>query len=373
MSIEPLLFSHIATPYRCYPGDRLNFSTRVEFLETFAKDNLAKEPLRLEVDLPIALQVASIEIIYNDQQGNVITLNHANKELIRLSDTLNHHHQTCRWKIEPIVGQFDIEIYTQVSSDIIYNFHQRLLVPNDEIGTNSEADTLSLTSLARLKAITTGAILHEQEIGIVISRQAALLHYLPAIYEQDTYLNQFLMLIESFTKPIQQQIGQMEHFLDPLLTPKEHIPWLASWFDWEFEEDWHSERQALKQERQEEWQRRMIPALWKIHRLRGTEEGLQLYLQEYLGLSEKNVKIQSYPLHGLKLGKDAKLGKGIALYSQARQPHSFSISLTLPLHLASIPNADALIKSKVRQIVAREKPAHTSLADVIVEFESLMM
>ena len=181
------------------------------------------------------------------------------------------------------------------------------------------------------------------------------LNHLPALYEQDEFMGRFLMLFESFWRPISQQIAAVHNYLDPGLTPPNFLPWLAGWFDMSLDDQWD-----------EDQQRELIKSLIWLFRRRGTRAALQRTLEI---LTREPVEIVERRAKNLTLGKSARLGIGVAL-GTANQPHMFTVRLRLrplpaPAGLEGDAAASALVRQEkkrrdlIEQIIEAGKPAHT--------------
>lgn len=204
----------------------------------------------------------------------------------------------------------------------------------------------------------------DQEIlEILVSDRAAYLNYLPALYAQDDFMNRFLMLFESFWRPIEQRIDDMHHYLDPQLTPARFLPWLASWFRLSVE----------SQEWTEAKQRRLLSSIIWLYRKRGTKHALQEYLEILTG---NPVEIFEHRAKDFRLGASARLGVGIALGS-GNMPFTFGVRVRLdPYTRPEGLSEDEWQREKrrweearrklIHELIAEEKPAHTSFT---VEFE----
>lgn len=193
-----------------------------------------------------------------------------------------------------------------------------------------------------------GAVLAQSTIEIIIRTKGRYLKYLPAFYEQDEFMGRFLMLFESFWKPIETQIDTMSYYFDPGLTPTDLLPWLASWLDLEFTAEWPEDRF-----------RELLDWAVALHRRRGTKWALQKHLELYTG---RQAIITENRLSDFILGDEARLNSGIAL-GPGNRPHTFSVTLYLP-PIAVSDKAEQQRREKVRRrtiesIIEMQKPAHT--------------
>jgi len=170
--------------------------------------------------------------------------------------------------------------------------------------------------LCRAAALNEGGeTIFEHEIRLKVNRMANSFRYLPEIYRRDDFLNRFLMLLESFWKPISRQIDQVDCYFDPHLTPSVFLPWLASWFGLEMESGVPEERR-----------RDLIAMIMPIYGQKGTRQTLSTLLSLYSG---GEVRIVEYLDENFVLGKDSHLGYQIALGTRNR-PHSFDVFMKVP-------------------------------------------
>jgi phage tail-like protein len=113
------------------------------------------------------------------------------------------------------------------------------------------------------------------------------LNYLPAIFHDDPFLGKFLLAFETVLSQappdhpaaLETLIAQSHIYLKPLVSggdngraPQSFLPWLAGWVALTLREDWD-----------EEVQRKFIREVVTLYRQRGTKAGLTRLLQIYLG------------------------------------------------------------------------------------------
>ena len=84
-----------------------------------------------------------------------------------------------------------------------------------------------------------------RSIDLAVKSNADYMRFLPEVYVYDDFVNRFLMMFETFWKPINQQISQVENYFDPDLTPEAFLPWLASWVGMHIDESFPKERIRL--------------------------------------------------------------------------------------------------------------------------------
>jgi len=166
--------------------------------------------------------------------------------------------------------------------------------------------------------------------------KSSYIQYLPALYQDDKFMGQFLMIFESIMKPIENSVDSLELYFDPQMTPESILPWLASWLDLALDQTWPMERR-----------RQLVKHSAELYRWRGTRRGLSKYLKIYTGIVPK---ITEY-IPGMRLHSDTKLGIDTKLGSSGRG-HHFTVSLELGAN-------DDVNDDTVRAIIDAQKPAHT--------------
>ena len=188
----------------------------------------------------------------------------------------------------------------------------------------------------------------QQTLALAVAAQGAYLRFLPALYTSDDLMGRFLMLFESFWKPIEGQISTIDAYFDPRLTPANMLPWLASWMDMLLDERWAEPAQRL-----------LLSRVASLYRKRGTRAGLTEYLEIFTGQMPLIIERRA---DNFKLGT-THLGQAVAL-GRDNAPHSFGVTLTLPPVQAKDENERARKERDRRRmietIIEAEKPAHTS-------------
>jgi phage tail-like protein len=196
--------------------------------------------------------------------------------------------------------------------------------------------------------------LSSKEIRVAVLGKGNYLQYLPEIYENDDFISRFLMLFESFWKPINQQIDQVENYFDPDLTPPAFIPWLSSWLGMPIDESLPLERM-----------RALLKSAMMLFQCRGTFQALKTYLEVY---TAGDVTIVERRAANFVLGPAAELGMEIAL-GRDNQPHSVQINLRVAeSELSRTKYSRETYQHKIMDIVKTLIPAHV-LFDVNCMFE----
>ena len=64
-----------------------------------------------------------------------------------------------------------------------------------------------------------------------IKTRGSYLEYLPAVYRDDKFMGQLLLIFESILEPVENTADNLALCLDPRITPDPLLPWPASWLD----------------------------------------------------------------------------------------------------------------------------------------------
>lgn len=155
--------------------------------------------------------------------------------------------------------------------------------------------------------------------------ESSAMRYLPPCYQDNLFLQRFLLIFESVLEPVEQIIDQINLYFDPRTAPADLLPWLASWFDLTLDKSWSVEQH-----------RRLIESAAELYRWRGTRRGLSDYLAIYTGAP---------PL----------------IYEPGDGPGRLT---DLPAHtflvIVEVENPALVNEALLKQIIAAQKPAHTS-------------
>lgn len=174
---------------------------------------------------------------------------------------------------------------------------------------------------------------------------SSLMQYLPAIYQDDPFLGQFLLAFEkillgredgvALPQPgLEHTIANISGYLDPLRAPEAFLPWLSSWTAFTLRAD-------LDLAKQREFLANIIP----LFRWRGTKK----HLQELL-------KIFTISVPDIVESPD--------------RPHHFSVTIALPpqLNTAVVTRQVAIANA----LIVMAKPAHTSF-ELKIDFPTMVV
>ena len=311
-SHETLAVAHVAEPHQRYPGDPLNFFTRVE-----VKEPVAGYVLRVLVPAGLTLDDYSTP-------GTTLMA----PRVVRWPEG----HQTVTW-----------EWTDSLEAGTAHEYR---------VGTTVETHPLPTVLMSHAYLERTGALEDErlqESTAVEIETQSRWLQHLPALYDNDPLMGRFLMLFESFWGPIDDQIRQLHYLFDPRTTPSDLLPWLAAWLDLTLDTRWPEAKR-----------RELIRHAVHLYRTRGTRRGLVDFLTLYTNVQPEIVEHRA---HNFRLGNDTRLGQGVALGTK-NAPHTFTVTLSLP---ALTTKESQLRRQMIEQIIETEKPAHTAYELIIEE------
>jgi phage tail-like protein len=155
-------------------------------------------------------------------------------------------------------------------------------------------------------------------------------------------MGRFLLIFESIMKPLENTIGNLNLYFDPLLTPEPLLLWLSSWLDLALDPNWSIERR-----------RELVRHCVELYRWRGTKRGLS----EYLRICTGTVPEISEHVLGMRLDHETKLGIDTKLGSSGAG-HHFTVTLDLK-------EGESISTETINAIIESQKPAHTAYTLVI--------
>jgi phage tail-like protein len=267
--------SLIVDRYNCYPGELLTLSIRFTCPQDAAAKLLLILPRVMNVesfDLPAGVPEQTLSLVERDQEL-ILTLP---------LHTYFNPEQVYEIRFRARVNTFYIDQFLLVRTDLLDGNNQTLA---------SEA------------------------LQVAVFSKGKYLRFLPEIYESDEFLGRFLMLIESFWKPVSQQIDQIDVYFDTDLTPSVFIPWLASWVGLPMDNFLPLERVRV-----------LLKNAMILNQCRGTRQALKMYLEIYTSGSVEIVEKRS---RNFVLGQKSNLGVDIAL-GKDNQPNSILINIKIP-------------------------------------------
>lgn len=188
---------------------------------------------------------------------------------------------------------------------------------------------------------------------MVVSSQR-LIQALPAIYQDDPFLKQFLQSFEAIllgsnqpvepeTEGLETKIAKIATYFDPDQTPKEFLQWLSGWVALSLRDDWD-----------EAAQRRFISRIVSLYQKRGTKAGLEDLLKTYTNV--EGVNVIEFTQNGFEVGNQNASTVGINTFVGGAPPFYFQVAMVLDTF-----DTDLLQRKEqiARAIVDQEKPAYT--------------
>jgi len=311
-----LNLSHAADFYNRYPGEVLNLNTRLQIGGAGRKAKLEKASLW--VSLPGDCELIDFQI--------------ADETAVLSSGVRSIDGEHAVWQLAPLPADGKPR-----------EFVTRLRVLRPEY-------THPVSSSAVLRDAD-GHELAGETTRVMLKLEGEYIRYLPEIYGSDDLMIRFLMLFESFWKPIDRQVRQVEGYFDPGLTPAQFLPWLASWVG------------ACQDETLPEARRRqMLRMAASLYQRRGTHGALQEFLEIF---SDGEVRITERPAANLVLGSTARLSYKTAL-GRDNSPDTFSVDMKIYRERFELPGSltnaqvSEMMHKKILALIDAQKPAHTT-------------
>lgn len=194
-----------------------------------------------------------------------------------------------------------------------------------------------------------------------MATSSSLLNYLPAIYQTDPFLGQFLLAFEKIllgraddlqipdldlagdifpNRGLEEKIAAIPTLFDPQNTPEEFLAWLASWTAFSLRADINPAQQ-----------RNFITKIISLYRRRGTKENLQQLLEIF---TIGKPTIIETATEEFQIGAHSTIGKDT--YLSGGQPHFFQVRISLSSLEPQILERQLEI---TKALIDLEKPAHT--------------
>jgi phage tail-like protein len=309
---QVLTFSYAADFYNRYPGEEVNFYS-------YIYSNESLKDTRLSVALPEGLDFIDFEITCADVQLDSYVRDLSSGQVV------DFHFGSGDFIGKPI------EVITRA----------RVL---------STTRMVYLVSIADLYNKLDESVCRES-VRIAVHPAGSYIHHLPEIYQGSDFIGRYLMLFESFWKPINQQINQIDMYFDPDFTPSSFLPWLASWLGVTWDD-------SLPENRK----RKLLQIAVSLYQRRGTKSALEDYLRVY---SQGEVEIIEHRSQNFALGQDSKLGSAIALGNQ-NLPHTFSVNVNVDenevkrMVFDNPSQNEEMYTQKLEEISEHQKPAQTA-------------
>lgn len=173
------------------------------------------------------------------------------------------------------------------------------------------------------------------------------IRFLPQIYQVDTavgnsFLKEYLWIFQHIVESLTEKLDNAHEYYEPLNTPPDFLPWLASWVAMTLDIDWEEEKK-----------RRMIRAAASLYAWRGTKHALVEMLKIFIG-KEPTIEENTWPYDGFRVGVSSTVAEDTIILPPINMDHCF---------IVHVPVKDDEITEemvvKVHNIINMERPAHT--------------
>lgn len=162
---------------------------------------------------------------------------------------------------------------------------------------------------------------------------------LAADAKRENATRRLLDAMETLFSHFEQVLDTVPDRFDPVRTPDDFLPWLASWAALVLRADWSQEQK-----------RQVLARIVPLYRMRGTREGLEQYLRAYVGTG-----VQVEDLHQpLQVGVTATVGTDTVVGGIPANLFRVRVAFTTS-DLAGLSKRT----ESVRAVLDIEKPAHT--------------
>lgn len=269
-----VLLDHVVDNGTPYPGDEVRFYTRIQ-----AQEELSDLTLRITMDQGLSAPLEKTCAPGGLAPSSAPGMNGEPSSLIWAYGAMEAK-ATCEFQIVAKVERTQKNVVLWCRAEVSARV----------AGTDERCSKSETTPLA-------------------VSAQGAYLRYLPSLYQQDDFVGRFLMLVESFWKPIEQRIEQLPFYFDPKTAPSDMLPWLASWLGL-----------VLDETMSEKERRALIPQALSLYRRRGTRRGMV----EHLELLGQEAEVAEHRAFSLRLDAKSLMGLGLAV-GQDERPHTITV------------------------------------------------
>ena len=188
----------------------------------------------------------------------------------------------------------------------------------------------------------------ESEVMLRISR-TSLVNNLPQVFQQTesdgggNFLRGFLNIIQTVYDTVGLRMRTIHELFDPRSTDPDFLPWLASWLAISLNPEWSTLQR-----------RRMLMAAASLFPYRGTSKAIREFVRIYTG-AKVDIEENSWPFEGFRIGVHSTVGDDTVILPPMNLTHCFVVRLDKPV--SQVPDDEIV---KVHQIIANQKPAHTS-------------
>jgi phage tail-like protein len=115
-------------------------------------------------------------------------------------------------------------------------------------------------------------------------QRARYLQHLPTIFQDNEFLNRYLLIFESIWEPLEQREDYIEMYFDPHTCPPSFLPWLASWLGMSLNQHWPEARC-----------RQLLSEALELYQWRGTRYGLASMIKVCTGFTPEVTEDPAQP------------------------------------------------------------------------------
>ena len=240
----------------------------------------------------------------------------------------------------------EVEIPFQIPANYFEN-HQALKLGDNPLKINYDGQ-IQVYARPRGASPETAQLMATAPFKVLLRPLSRYLDYLPQVYREVDFIGRLLKLFEQSFDPSVETLKLLWAYLDPRTASMNLLPFLAHWVGWPTDFPWQQAPLIdLKRQRQ------LIFNAMDLYRWRGTQRGLQRYLQLYTGLPEDCIHIENgfkpgFELGAAQLDETAIIGGGRPYHFTVRlRPHPPQVS----------DSALAAKRSLLQTIINQERPA----------------
>lgn len=192
-----------------------------------------------------------------------------------------------------------------------------------------------------------GSLIAVDEPVELVAARRSLMNHLPQVFQKADFggrhfLREFLWIFDHISADLQRLLDRMHLHFDPLESPDEFLPWLASWVALTIDHAWPEAKK-----------RKLIQQAIGVYGYRGTVRGLKLFLSIFTGV-EPVVYENRWPYRGFRIGA-VRIGLDSIVLPPVNLAHCFMVEV--PAEFSDASDETIL---KIHDIIRMEKPAHTA-------------
>jgi len=184
-------------------------------------------------------------------------------------------------------------------------------------------------------------------VQLVVCRRSYIRH-LPGIYQRGVFLDanflrEFLWIFQHVNKSIEDKLDRLDEFFLPLEAPEEFLEWLASWTAFAIDPSWPEAKK-----------RRLIKEAIRLYQIRGTVQGLKVFLGIFTGV-EPEIIDNVWPFKGFRIGVHSTIGVDSVILPPVNLAHTFVVQIPQTFK----DTTDDMV-IRIHDLIMSEKPANTT-------------